>query len=69
MTKHKFYKCGGDCDTHCNFCDGGLAYCTVCCGAEGDLPTDCPGRELTTDEGVKIYNSELDYVDGQWVTL
>jgi hypothetical protein len=43
--KHVFYKCDGiKCrDTHCVYCEGGLAYCTVCKKGEAELETECPG--------------------------
>ena len=69
--KHVFYECGGKCqeDGHCQYCDGGLAWCTTCGGAEGSLTTDCPGRKITADEEDAIYKTGLlDYRDGQgWV--
>ena len=34
----------------CRFiCDGGLAYCKTCHGAEGSLPTECPGDHIYID--------------------
>jgi hypothetical protein len=42
--KHTEFICKGGHDyISCQFCDGGLFACTVCDGAEGSLPTDCPG--------------------------
>lgn len=49
---------------HCMVCDGALALCVVCGGAEGSLPTDCPGRQLTSEEQDHIYEGVLDFVDG-----
>lgn len=44
--KHNFYVCDGvSCQDkgHCVYCDGGLAYCTVCKKGEGELDQQCPG--------------------------
>lgn len=67
MTDHVF-ETHTDCDKpHCNICVGGLAYCTVCGGAEGDLPTDCPGEKLAYGVLGQIYQGEIDYINGKWV--
>lgn len=48
--KHVYFKCPpGACvagDRSCNYCDGGLAYCTVCKRAEGELAYECPGEPV-----------------------
>ena len=54
---------------HCNICDGGLALCTVCGGAEGSLATDCPGYRLDPDTDEAVYTGELDYRAGHWIRL
>ena len=42
---HKQLECKDpDCGGMCNACC--LAICTVCGGAEGSLPTECPGVEI-----------------------
>ncbi len=38
-----------------------LALCKVCDGAECSLPTNCPGRKITFEEGELICNGELDF--------
>lgn len=38
-----------------------LALCKVCGGAEGALPTNCPGRKLTWDELELIGDNKLDF--------
>lgn len=35
-------------------------------GAEGSLPSGCPGRPLTQDEEGRIMRRELDYRNGRW---
>ena len=42
----------------------GLAYCSVCTGAEGSLPTLCPGRKMTEEEERAVYANELDFNTG-----
>jgi len=44
--------------------DDDLSHCKVCGGAEGSLPTLCPGRRLTPDELRDIYASQLDFDTG-----
>lgn len=67
MTKHTFYECTCN-HVGCQFCDGGLGWCTVCDGFEGTLPTECPGRKITEEEAAKIYKwKSLDFINGEWV--
>lgn len=70
MSEHTRYECPPTCsdcnEGICKFRDGGLFNCTVCDGFEGTLPTDCPGRKLTTVEADAIYAERLDYVRGRW---
>jgi hypothetical protein len=52
--EHVFYECDGiSCRDrgHCVYCEGGLAYCTVCKKGEGELEKICPGAlsEIATD--------------------
>ncbi len=56
-----------ECDKHdCFVCNGGLASCTVCNGAEVTLPLDCPGRPMTTEEQDGISAGTLMFYDGHW---
>lgn len=52
----------------CMYCAGGLFTCTVCGGAEGSLPTDCPGRRMDESEERAVYAGTLDYLvsEGGW---
>lgn len=53
---------------HCPICDGALASCTVCGGAEGSLPTDCPGHRMTAQQMEAVYAAALDFRDDEgWV--
>lgn len=45
----------------------GISFCSICNGAEGSLPTDCPGHRLSNDEADQILDGQLDYIDGRWV--
>jgi hypothetical protein len=58
MSAHVWYKCPRDC-AGCQFCDGGLGYCTVCGGAEGSLLPECPGARLTPEQHDKNYSDNL----------
>lgn len=53
----------------CFICEGGLADCTTCGGAEGAMPTDCPGAQMTSEQIDAVYAGTLDYRGGQWVEL
>ena len=69
--KHTWYECKnhGGCSSpgSCPFCDGGLGACEVCGGAEGTLPTDCPGIKLDAYVQDAIYHGGLDFVNDQWL--
>lgn len=67
MTTHTFEKhtaCERD---HCHICDGGLAFCTTCHGAEGSLPTECPGERMTERQQDDVHAARLDFIGGAWV--
>lgn len=49
--------------------DDGLCHCKVCGGAEGSLPTDCPGTKMTQDQEDRVFGCTLDYRKGEWVIL
>lgn len=44
----------------------GLGYCDVCHGAEGTLPTECPGEPMGTERGDLVYRAVLDFKSGRW---
>ena len=60
---HVLHKCN---EENCRICNGGLAFCLVCQGAEGELTTDCPGDGVTTEQRHAVMMGELDYVNGEW---
>lgn len=43
-----------------------LSFCKVCRGGEVELPTECLGRAMTTEEKVFINMGELDFDLGCW---
>jgi hypothetical protein len=45
MSRHVWHKCSPGCNG-CQFCEGGLGWCTVCGAFEGQLLTTCPGYRL-----------------------
>ncbi len=45
----------------------GLGQCRVCKSAEGEIPTHCPGREMTPAEKQDVYDGRLNYVGDEWV--
>lgn len=64
---HIEYKCQCSRERHCYFCDGDLFMCTVCTGAEGSLPTERPGRQMTAEEADAVYAGKLDFINRAWV--
>lgn len=65
--EHIFYECKCN-KTGCQFCDGGLRWCTVCNGFEGTLTTECCRRKITEEEEDKIYKQKvLDFKNGKWI--
>lgn len=55
-------------DERCFTCNGGLALCTICGGAEATLPTHCPGNRMTTEQQEAVQNKQNDYVNGAWIS-
>lgn len=41
--------------------ESGLGGCLVCGSYEGEMPTDCPGREMTEEERTSVLEGKLDY--------
>lgn len=59
---------GPECQVpHCNICDGGLAYCKVCGGAEASLPTECPGEKMSSQTADDVVACRMDFKGGQWI--
>jgi hypothetical protein len=60
--------CGCTPELGCPVCTGGLYVCRVCGGAEGSLPSHCPGHRAGVDRLDLVYRGLLDYLHGRWVT-
>lgn len=43
-----------------------LSLCKVCGGAEGAMPTDCPGKPMSDVQLDDIHAGNLDYFAGAW---
>jgi hypothetical protein len=62
--KHTWHSCFED---GCFICNGGLADCTVCGGAEAALTTECCGEKLPVNILDSVQANELDFIGGHWV--
>lgn len=53
---------------NCMICAGGLAFCETCHGAEGSLPTCCPGERMPAcvETAVMFGHCDYDVIQG-WV--
>ena len=67
--KHKLYECKDPECLGCCYCRGGLASCTVCNGAESSLPSECPGKPMTSEQLDMVSERRLDYIQGHWLDL
>lgn len=63
LATHKLCDCDKD---RCPACSGGLALCTICGGAEGSLPYECPGVRMTSQQGDDVYARKIDFIAGEW---
>ena len=60
---HIWFKCSQPCNGRCQYCDGGLALCTVCGAGEGELLSHCPGFRLSFEARTACYSGNvLDFV-------
>lgn len=58
--RHLYRRC--DCRAErCAICTWGAAMCKRCLGVEGDLPTDCPGEQLTDEQREGVLTGRLNY--------
>ena len=49
-----------------NYRADGLQHCKVCNGGEGSLPSECPGRKMTADEGDAVMGARLNFSNRKW---
>lgn len=47
--------------------EDGLRHCKLCGGAEGSLPTHCPGKRMTDEMEQAVFAGKLDFKGGAWV--
>ena len=43
-----------------------LGMCKICTAAEGEMPTECPGREMSSVEKDAVFGGWADYENGRW---
>lgn len=65
---HNFYVCPPDC-AGCMFCEHSMTWCTICHGAEGTLPTNCPGCKMPDDLQIAVGNGKVDFDGKNWVEV
>ena len=69
---HKLYKTG-DSDAPDAIKDRNgevvLALCRVCGGVEGSLPSDCPGKKMSSLDMDMVYEGLKDFKDDEWISL
>ncbi len=66
-TEHTRDTCDPPCDEMkgCMACN--LFCCGVCGGAEGSLPSECPGTKMSNETSELVFKSTLDFKDGHWM--
>lgn len=70
MSEHIFHVCDDPAEYDaCYVCSGGLVDCTVCGGAEGALPTECPGVRMTAEQIEGVYTGAINFVNGNWAVF
>jgi hypothetical protein len=64
---HKRVRCPPECEG-CFYCEAGIFACTRCGGAEGSLPTDCPGERMSEVIERAVLEGVIDYtLRGGWI--
>lgn len=61
--EHVLHNCGA---WDCGICEGGLALCIVCGGAEASMPKECPGVAMTEAQAAAVQAGMRDYWEGHW---
>lgn len=56
---------GSACDG-CWACWGGMEFCSACGSFEGATTTHCPGAHMDQFTQARVYDSDLDFVNGAW---
>lgn len=60
---HRLHECDQE---DCYPCSGGLSLCTVCGGAEGAMPYECPGHRMTEAQAADVMACRRDFIAGEW---
>lgn len=47
--------------------NGELGQCSICKAAEGELPSECPGRVMSYPERQAVFKCGWDYKNGTWI--
>lgn len=58
LRPHQYYRCSSRCEG-CHYCEGGLHWCTVCGGREGELLSSCPGHKLSAETLEACYRGNV----------
>lgn len=70
FTGHKRHNCDTSDRKHTDWpdtCPACILYlCVTCGGAEGSLPTHCPGYRISFEGQELIMAGQLDFKDGEW---
>lgn len=48
--------------------EDGLQHCRICYGAEGTLPTDCPGYPIPESMQRLVWDRVIDFKVDMWLT-
>lgn len=63
LKTHREHECN---EEVCWICEGRLFLCTICGGAEGTLPYECPGVRMTQAQATDVISLRKDFVGGEW---
>lgn len=64
IVEHKLKTCRCE-EPTCPVCQG-LGICIVCGGAECELPTECPGEQMTQEQKVLVCSGDMDFYYDNW---
>jgi len=54
---------------NCPICFGDITHCTACGGTESSLPTEYPGKQMTTNQECMVQNDTMDFIKGKWKSV
>lgn len=64
--EHSEHKCKED---HCYICKNSFYQCSICGSSEGEVTTDCPGKQTSFSQRHSVLNKMIDFKDGKWIEL